>query len=127
MTSMNGINNLKISKAAIKNGLKIVMNRYTDEISKLAILAKLPVPKKATLNKTIYKNTIRISFQKQLKPQQWHILFFFHSLHVSLILTVSVVFTFNVQFTPFLNNQQVLMPLLLIVFLFHYRPFLIVK
>jgi hypothetical protein len=27
------------------------MNLYTDEISKLAILAKLPVPKKATLNK----------------------------------------------------------------------------
>lgn len=33
--------------------LKMVMNRYTDEISKLAILAKLPVPKNATLNKTI--------------------------------------------------------------------------
>lgn len=30
--------------------LKTVMNLYTDEISKLAILAKLPVPKKATLN-----------------------------------------------------------------------------
>lgn len=33
--------------------LKTVMNRYTDEISKLAILAKFPVPKKATLNRTI--------------------------------------------------------------------------
>ena len=31
------------------------MNLYTDEISKLAILAKLPVPKKATLNKIICK------------------------------------------------------------------------
>lgn len=83
MTSMNGINNLNISRAAMRNGcnkkadqislepnmleetgkyqeilnhlltLKMVMNRYTDEISKLAILAKLPVPKNATLNKTI--------------------------------------------------------------------------
>jgi hypothetical protein len=35
--------------------LKIVINRYTDDISKLAILAKFPVPKKATLNKTIYR------------------------------------------------------------------------
>lgn len=31
------------------------MNLYTDEISKLAILAKLPVPKKATLNKITCK------------------------------------------------------------------------
>jgi hypothetical protein len=31
------------------------MKRYTDDISKLAILAKLPVPKKATLNKIICK------------------------------------------------------------------------
>ena len=83
MTSMNGINNLNISSPAIRNGcnpkadqsaqsqiskgkqetiqrfltflltLNIVMNRYTEEISKLAILAKLPVPKNATLNKTI--------------------------------------------------------------------------
>jgi hypothetical protein len=31
------------------------MNRYTDEISKLAILAKFPVPKNATLNKIVCK------------------------------------------------------------------------
>jgi len=51
MTSMKGMNSLKIRSPAIRNGLKTVMNLYTDEISKLAILAKLPVPKKATLNK----------------------------------------------------------------------------
>jgi hypothetical protein len=82
MTSIYGMNNLKIRSAVIRNGcqekrrngqylelknhltknstaqsltLNIVMNRYTDEISKLAILAKLPVPKKATLNKIICK------------------------------------------------------------------------
>jgi hypothetical protein len=55
MTSMNGMKSLNIRRAAIRNGLKIVINRYTDDISKLAILAKFPVPKKATLNKTIYR------------------------------------------------------------------------
>lgn len=47
------MNNLKISRAAIRKGLKTVINRYTDEISKLAMLAKFPVPKKATLKSTI--------------------------------------------------------------------------
>jgi len=61
MTSIYGMNNLKIRSAAIRNGLNIVMNRYTDDISKLAILAKLPVPKKATLNKIINNRGIRKS------------------------------------------------------------------
>lgn len=39
--------------------LNIVINRYTDEISKLAILAKLPVPKKAILKNTNCKNKIK--------------------------------------------------------------------
>ena len=43
--------------------LKTVMKRYTDEISKLAILAKLPVPKNAMLNKTIWKTKNPLEIQ----------------------------------------------------------------
>ena len=53
-TSMSIVVRSSLSKRndiAYKLTLKTVMNLYTDEISKLAILAKLPVPKKATLNK----------------------------------------------------------------------------
>jgi hypothetical protein len=53
-TSMSTVVRSSLSKRndiAYKLTLKTVMNLYTDEISKLAILAKLPVPKKATLNK----------------------------------------------------------------------------
>jgi hypothetical protein len=42
---------IKKTEVADRLTLKTVMNLYTDDISKLAILAKLPVPKNATLNK----------------------------------------------------------------------------
>jgi phenylacetate-coenzyme A ligase PaaK-like adenylate-forming protein len=55
------VSRIIISKRVIQRNvtykltLNTVMNLYTDEISKLAILAKLPVPKKATLNKITCK------------------------------------------------------------------------
>jgi hypothetical protein len=46
---------IKKTEVADRLTLKTVMNLYTDDISKLAILAKLPVPKNATLNKITCK------------------------------------------------------------------------
>lgn len=49
-----GIRILTIKIAVIVNGAKTVTKRYTEDSSKLLTVAKLPVPKNATLKKKIY-------------------------------------------------------------------------
>jgi hypothetical protein len=54
VTPNNGTAILNNSKPVITKGANTVTNRYTDCNSKLAIVAKFPVPKNPTLNKKIY-------------------------------------------------------------------------
>lgn len=60
-TTKKGISTLMINSVPIKNGLKMVVNRYTLSREKLPNDATLPVPKNATLMKNKNMRTERTS------------------------------------------------------------------